>query len=216
MVEIRPYEPSDLEALYWICLATGDSGADASGLYTDPLLIGQLYAAPYARLSPQTCFVAEDAAGVGGYILGALDTPAFEGLLEASWWPALRARHADPAGKPAHEWTADERLAWRIHHPYRTPERITGAFPSHLHIDLLPRLQGRGVGRRMMDVWLAAIRTLGSRGAHLGVGLGNARARRFYAAYGWRELETGHGVAWLGFELGAAQAMGSTPHQPGR
>lgn len=216
MVEIRPYEPSDLEALYRICLATGDSGADAGPLYADAKLIGQIYAAPYALFSQEACFVAEDHEGVGGYIVGALDTPAFETLLEARWWPSLRGRHTDPGGRPTKDWTADETLAWRIHHPFRTPERIAVPYPSHLHIDLLPRLQGQGIGRAMMDVWLARIGDLGSSGAHLGVGRANARALRFYASYGWRELEADRGVAWLGLALAQAQSRGSTPHQPGR
>lgn len=201
LAEVRPYEASDLEDLYSICLATGDSGADASALYADPRLIGALYAAPYGIFSPHTCFTAEDDQGVGGYILGALDTPAFEDLLEQRWWPSLRARHADPRAKPRESWLADDTLALRIHRPYRTPERISGPFPSHLHIDLLPRLQGRGLGRRMMDAWLTKMRALGSKGAHLGVSLANVRARRFYATYGWRELEGGPDAVWLGLDL---------------
>jgi hypothetical protein len=54
---IRPYHPSDLPALYRICLLTGDSGADASQLYRDPELLGHFYAAPYAVLEPDLCFV---------------------------------------------------------------------------------------------------------------------------------------------------------------
>jgi GNAT superfamily N-acetyltransferase len=198
---IRPCASADLDDLYRICLATGDSGADASALYEDPKLIGHVYAAPYALFSPDSCFVAEDVDGVGGYILGALDTPAFETLLEASWWPKLRENYLDPAAKPPKSWTPAETRAWQIHHPYRTPARITGPFPSHLHIDLLPRLQGQGVGRQLMDVWLTRAKELGSVGAHLGVGLANARALRFYRAYGWRQLEAERGVAWFGFPL---------------
>jgi hypothetical protein len=45
---------------------------------------------------PALAFVAQDTAGVGGYIVGALDTPAFEQRLERTWWPHLRARYPDP------------------------------------------------------------------------------------------------------------------------
>jgi len=65
MAEIRAFWPSDLDDLYRICLATGAGGDDASGLYRDPKLIGHVYAAPYANLSPPTVFVVEDADGVG-------------------------------------------------------------------------------------------------------------------------------------------------------
>ena len=53
---IRPYHPSDLCALYRVCLLTGDSGQDASQLYRDPELLGHIYVAPYAVFEPDLCF----------------------------------------------------------------------------------------------------------------------------------------------------------------
>ena len=184
---IRAATPADLEALYRIALATGDSGADAAHLYSDPKLVGHLYAAPYLVLEPAFALVVEDAAGVGGYIIGALDTLAFEARLEAEWWPALRREYADPEGDPS-DWNLDQIRAYQIHHPRPPPARITGPYPSHLHIDLLPRLQGRGLGQMMIDAWLARIAAAGSRGVHLGVSPANHRALRFYRAYGLAEF----------------------------
>src|SRR5690348_14958732 len=51
---IRPVREDDLEALYEICLLTGDSGQDATPLHGDRKLLGHLYAAPYAVLEPDT------------------------------------------------------------------------------------------------------------------------------------------------------------------
>jgi len=186
---IRPYRPADLDDLYRICLATADAGADGSALYSDPQLVGHHYAAPYGLFSPETAFVAEDEQGVGGYILGALDTRAFEARLEVDWWPSLRPRYTDPSGTPHQAWSADQRLAYLIHHPFPAPRRIVEPFPSHLHIDLLPRLQGQGLGRRLIDLWLETIAKMGSRGVHLGVNPANARAIRFYNIYGLDRLD---------------------------
>ena len=185
MVEIRPYRTSDLDTIYDICLATGDAGADASHFYRDRKLLGHVYAGPYCVHSADTAFVAEDEGGVGGYVLGPADTRAFEAALEASWWPALRARYPDP-GDCA---TPDERMQRLIHHPSRMPRRIVEAYPAHLHIDLLPRLQGRGLGRRMIERWLTSVASSGARGAHLCVGTRNDRAVRFYRAFGFHEVE---------------------------
>lgn len=192
MVEIRPYAPGDLDALYDICLKTGEHGADASGLYTDPRLLGAIYAAPYATLEPELAFVAEDRDGVAGYILGTADTRGFEMACEAAWWPALRGVHARPQGPPA-AWTLEQQRAYQIHRPFRIPEPVVAAAPAHLHIDLLPRLQGQGVGRRMLDTWLTAV---GGR-AHLGTSTPNRRAIRFYEAYGWRHLPLDGPVVWM-------------------
>ncbi len=204
MVEVRPFRPTDIEALYAIALATGDAGADAFAMYRDKRLVGEVYAAPYATLSPQTAFVVEDANGVAGYIVGALDTRAFEARLEADWWPALRRVHADPGG----DYFAappDDRLRWLIHRPPRASTALVTAFPSHLHINLLPRLQGQGLGRRLIDLWLQTVRGLGSPGAHLGVNQANHRAIRFYRAYGLSEPSFDRppppGVIWFASEL---------------
>jgi GNAT superfamily N-acetyltransferase len=189
MAEIRAFRPADLDELYSICLATGAGGGDASALYRDPKLVGHVYAAPYAHLSPRTAFVVEDADGVGGYIVGVPDTRDFEARLEAEWWPALRQIYPDPSGTPRIDRCADQFMSYKIHHPDRTAEEIVGPYPSHLHINLLLRLRGQGVGRQLMMRWLSAVRDMGSRGAHLAVGAANRRAIRFYRACGFHDLE---------------------------
>jgi ribosomal protein S18 acetylase RimI-like enzyme len=188
-VSIRAYRPGDLDDLYRICLLTADNGKDATSAYQDPQLPGHLFAAPYGLFEPTLAFVAEDSAGVGGYILAALDTRAFDERLESDWWPGLRARYPEPpAGLPQERWTPDQRAVWVIHHRFTTPGEITESFPSHLHIDLLPRLQGRGLGRRLMTTATAALRDQGSAGLHLHVSLGNDPAARFYRHIGFTEL----------------------------
>lgn len=195
MVAIRPYRAADLPALYDICLRTGDNGADASHLYADPRIIGEIFAAPYAALEPDCAFVAEDEAGVAAYILGARDTRAFEALCEAEWWPRLRERYADTADVPSWRRTRDQWDAYYIHHPPSNPQACVDAAPAHLHIDLLPRVQGQGVGKRLMDTFLDRV---GGR-AHLGCQAPNRRAQRFYEIYGFRRLQgvPPKGVVWM-------------------
>jgi len=183
MAEIRPYRARDLDELYAICLATGDAGQDATHLYRDPGLLGHVYAAPYGIFAPDCCFVAQDGQGVCGYVIGTRDTAAFEERLEREWWPQLRARYPKPAKSPTP--TPDERMQRLIHKPDRTPRRIWERYPAHLHIDLLPRLQGQGFGRRMIGHWREAV----GMPVHLGVGLRNERAVRFYRACGFHEIE---------------------------
>jgi len=186
---IRPYRPGDLDALYEICLLTGDGGQDATSLFADPMLLGHFFAAPYGLFAPSLAFVLEDAQGVGGYILGALDTRAFEEQLESNWWPRLRTRYPDPAaGVPAEQWTPDQHMAHMIHHPWRIPDELAARYPSHLHIDVLPRLQAGGYGRQMTNTLTAALRDRGSRGVHLHVPRGNQRAAGFYRHLGFTEL----------------------------
>ncbi|MEO6340478.1 MAG: GNAT family N-acetyltransferase [Caulobacteraceae bacterium] len=197
MADVRPYRPGDLADLYWIADAADPDGC------ADARLVGQVFAAPYALFSPATVFVAEDAAGVGGYIVGVADTRAFEARLETDWWPALRAKHADPSGRPHESWTRDDVMAWLIHHMRRAPDEAVADYPAHLHINLLPRLQGRGIGRRLMERWLEAVHAEGAEGAHLAVGPENSRAIAFYSRCGFRRFEvaTTTGALWFGLRL---------------
>ncbi len=184
MAQIRPFHAGDLDALYAICLQTGDHGADATNQYADPRIIGDVYAAPYAVLQPDLAYVVQDDEGVAGYVLGTKDTRAFEARCEAAWWPPLRKVHAKPSVPPA-AWTPDQMRAFQIHRPFPIPEPVVAAAPAHLHINLLPRLQGQGLGQALLDTWFWAA---GGK-AHLGCDLENLRAQRFYDAYGFTRLE---------------------------
>jgi GNAT superfamily N-acetyltransferase len=176
MTEIRAFGQGDLDDLYRICLETSAGGGAA---YRDPKLVGHVYVAPYAILSPQSAFVIEDGYGVGGYIVGAADTRNFEARLEAEWWPSLRRVYNDPSDIPRAGGSLDQLMMHRIHHPRQVPSEIVEGYPSHLHLNLLPRLRGQGFGRGLMNQWLRAISETGSRGAHLAVGAANLRPSSF-------------------------------------
>ena len=202
MVEIRPFQASDLNALYGICLKTGDSGLDGTHLYENPRIIGDIYAAPYALLRPDLVLVAQDEAGVAGYVMGVDDTRVFETLCLTDWWPRMQATYPYPKGTPRTDWTADQMRAAQIHYPQTSPQAVVIDHPAHLHINLLPRLQGSGMGRALVGTWLAAVAKMGGRGVHLGCNANNHRALRFYDAYGWRRLEIQDAgrTVWMGIQ----------------
>lgn len=185
MAILRPFADGDLDALYAISLATGHEGGDASHLHRDGRMIGHIYSAPYGVLPMGTVLVAEDGQGVAGYVAGAADTAAWEDMLEMAWWPRLRARYADPADVPREARDADQRRAHVIHHPGRTPAFITGRWPAHIHLNLLPRLQRRGMGSRLLAAWWEAVRPAA---AHVGVNHANAGGLAFWRARGFADI----------------------------
>lgn len=185
--KIRTYQPGDEQALYDICLLTGDSGADASALYRDPRLLGEVYVGPYLRFAPSHAMVGVDPSGVAGYVLGVVDTRAFEARCEDSWWPALRARY--PLSRFPED-TPDGRIVRLIHKPPVASPDVVERYPAHLHIDLLPRIQGVGDGRRLLTALLDSLAAAGAPGVHLGVGLANQRAVGFYRRMGFTEVRT--------------------------
>lgn len=187
---IRPARPGDEAGAYHVCLKTGDFGADGEPLYgEDPDALGRVFVGPYLQFEPELSLVLEDGEGICGYALGALDSHAFYARYEAEWRPRLCAHFPAPSGAPD-GWTPLQQVYDGYHHPdYFCPEPYD-AFPSHLHIDLLPRAQGRGLGRRMLEHLMDTLRWRGSPGAHLGVSVRNTRARGFYERLGFRELVT--------------------------
>jgi GNAT superfamily N-acetyltransferase len=201
MFEIRPYGPSDLEALYAISLATGHEGNDASRLYEDGRLIGLIYSAPYASIEPQLAFVIEDDAGVAGFAVGTLDTTRWHERLEAEWWSKLRRDYPDPGVIPSTEWSADQRRAHSIHHPERPPQRVVESYPAHVHLNLSARMQGRGAGALLLSEWMACASQQGGKATHVGVNRANARAVRFWSKQGFAQLQLQDGSSrtiWMG------------------
>ena len=188
-LKIRSYQPTDFEALYAICLVTGDAGRDATALYEDPELIGHIYAGPYGRLAPESCFVVEDDEGVAGYIVGALDTMAWRDLLEREWWPDLRARYADTSHISEADRTPDEQLIAAIHHPQDAPDIVVASNPAHVHMNLLPRLQGKGMGSKLMQAWLAHAAEKEASSIHLGVSADNPGGAAFWAKQGFEKID---------------------------
>lgn len=188
-VTIRRYDPADLDALYQVCLQTARNGGDATPLYRDHGMLGRVHVAPYVKFEPSLAFVAEDATGVGGYIIGALNSLDFEARLERDWWPKLRAQYPlPPPNVPETDWTAEQVKAHHVHHPWTTPPELAAQYPSHLHINLVPRLQSGGNGRRLISLMKEALRQRGSRGVHLAVRPANLRAIGFYRHLGFGQF----------------------------
>lgn len=184
MVRFRAPIAADLPALYRACLLTGRAGDDASADHDDPDLLGHLWVGPQATFDPALCDVVDDERGVAGYLVGVGSTSDFEAWCEQRWWPGLRERY--PLGVARRE--ADAALVRSIHRPEVTPAAITEVFPAHLHVNLLPRAQGQGIGRMLIERLADRLQQRGISGLHLGVDADNARAIAFYRHLGFAEV----------------------------
>jgi GNAT superfamily N-acetyltransferase len=83
-----------------------------------------------------------------------------------------------------------------IHHPAPTPSIVAEKYPAHVHLNLLPRLRGQGIGTRLLNGWLTTAARQESRAVHVAVNRANAAAVRF-----WRKLEFAE-LAFAGLERG--------------
>jgi len=188
MSVVRAAHLRDLPGVYRVCHETGGPGDGQN-----PDLLGHVYAGPYV-IAPRTiAHVVADELGVSGYVLGCEDTRQFEAWCEQNWWPALREQYPPDAALPV-----DAEMVQLLHSPPRSPDTVVAEYPAHLHIDLLPRTQGHGYGRTLIEQLCAELAARGAAGVHLGVGTDNANAIRFYEHLGFLTLEEHPEVRWMG------------------
>lgn len=200
-MQLRPYRSPDLSALYEICLKTTRNGEDGSDHCTHPELVGSYYAAPYAVFDPGLCLMLADDAGPCGYVLGTADTRAFTAWFNETWLPEIRIRFA---GLEPVAGAGDLSLLERLDQDLED-EDFVDEYPAHLHIDLLPRAQSGGWGRKMIEAWTDLAVRQGACGLHLGVAASNTNAVGFYRHIGMHEITAEEWGYVLGLKLDARQ-----------
>lgn len=145
-----------------------------------------MYALPYLHGPSSFALVWDEGDGALGYVLGTADTRAFQQWFVSHWWPAIPARETRVAG--------DRWLLPSAADPQRMLIDQLDDYPAHLHIDLLPATQGKGVGRQLVE---AACEWLSKRdvpGLHATAATANSGAIAFYPRVGFHEV-TDHGGA---------------------
>ena len=198
MTRIRPFQPGDEPALADICLKTADDGADATGVLEDDAIWAEVFVLPYVARHPDLAFVVEtDDGRIAGYVVGAPDTPAFEDWFAGEWWPAFGGRWP----KPETERTRQDGVLIYANGRRAGAEPYAEQSPAHLHIDLLPELQGQGWGRRLIQTVIAALRERGVTGLHLATSSGNTGALAFYPRLGFEPMPSHEGVQAFGMPL---------------
>lgn len=200
-MRIREATAADLDPIRDICLRTGDNGEDATGMYCDDALLADVFTVPYLTGPGGFALVVErDDAGAGqvrhtpgdvaGYVVGTSDTRAFQEWFSGQWWPQRRAGREPRTA-------ADRWLLPAADDPERMLSDWIGDYPAHLHIDLLPQVQGKGAGRSLIDSASVVLRDRGAPGVHVVASLANAGAQAFYPRVGFVELERdGDSVTW--------------------
>lgn len=177
-MSIRPASPSDHEQVARICLLTGATGKDATGVFSNDETLADVYATPYLHGPGGFCLVWDVDGEARGYVLGTLDTRAFQEWFVADWWPSRAERH--PTRTDADAW-----LIPSAADPARMLIPQLDDYPAHLHIDLLPDQQGRGGGRQLIEAAVAHARAAGVPGLHLVAEKANLGAQAFYPRVGF-------------------------------
>ena len=183
--DIRKYHITDLSSLYRICLLTGYNGNDATPFLKDTDLVGHLFAAPYAFFEPDLCFILVKNSIPSGYILGTRDSMRFYEQCEKNWFPKLRERYPLPIKKN----DSLESIFLQYLHQNHNVFEWSKSYPAHLHIDILPNAQGKGYGRKLIEIFFTELQSQNIQGVHLIVSKSNQNAIGFYQQIGLQKLQ---------------------------
>ncbi len=182
---IRPATSADEQQIAHICLLTGADGGNAAGRFGDDTALADVFALPYLHGPSCSAWVVDIDGTPRGYVVAAADTHAFQEWFNNEWWPARGPLHTAKTDDDA--WLLPEAA-----NPTRCLSDAVAEYPAHLHIDLLPELQGAGWGRRLIDTLMAQLAHEGVRGVHLVVPRANKPAQAFYAKVGFVRVGEDH------------------------
>lgn len=178
---IRRYRQTDREDVRYICLnSDGPCDSDEKGQH----FLLTTYCDYYIEYEPHNCFVcADDNDRAVGYILCAQDFDRFGAVFADRFVPRIDEADTD------HRRDAAESTVLL--------EKYRREYPAHLHIDLLPAYQRKGMGKKLLQTLFAHLREQGVDGVMLSVWNRNTDAQRFYDNNGFCRLgENAHSIAF--------------------
>lgn len=182
---IRRATIDDLDAMRRVCLLTGDSGADATGRWSDDGLIPDVYLEPYLRYPDGLAWVVDEGTGPIGYVIAVADTADFVTWWNRSWVGEFVTRHGRTTDHDDEKWL----FTGGVHPELMLASAENTGYAAHLHIDLLPQGQGRGLGRELLRTLGRELDHRGVPGVHLRVGEANVGAAAFYRRLGFDSPE---------------------------
>lgn len=163
--QIRPYAPSDRDAVRGVCWQTAYMGGSIEYLYRDPTSWADMYTSYYTDVEPESAWVVVNSDGrVVGYLLGCVDTRKWHSELRIALRHQLtRFLWARP--RTAGFWWRAGFDVLRDLGAARPPFDLA-RYPAHVHCNLLPEARGKGVARELFAQWHAALKARGVPGVH--------------------------------------------------
>lgn len=159
-VRIRPYQESDRAAIRRLCCDTGYLGRPVDGLFQDRELFADLFTNAYLDHQPQWALVAESDSQLVGYLLGAVSKHFDLLLMRSGFVTTSKMLLRLATGRYAAHRRSRLFIRWLLTVGYREqPRHPSNA--AHLHCDLARGFRGRGILRRLWDVYEERLRLAG-------------------------------------------------------
>jgi ribosomal protein S18 acetylase RimI-like enzyme len=184
---IRAYRPADEAAVRRICFETALFGGPMQPVLDDERLFSEAFVGYYLRYATDLLFVAEVGGIVAGYLSGCTDTARYRRefvrrisprlatrvLLRGYWLRPCLWRWLAAGVRAARQWSAAH-------------TGIETEYPAHCHLNLAVAFQRQGLGRLLLDRFLAELRTRGLEGLHISASAAGGQA--FFSRAGFKLL----------------------------
>ncbi len=159
-VRVRAYVPSDRPGIRKLCCDTGFLGNPIDNVFRDRELFADLFTGAYLEHEPEWALVAEANGQVVGYLLGSISR-IFDFVLMCNGFPiASKMVCKLLTGRYAQHPRSARFVRWLLTSGYQEqPKHPANA--AHLHFDLANEYRGRGIARRLWDVYERRLRVAG-------------------------------------------------------
>lgn len=156
---VRPYTPSDRDAVRHICCETAFAGAPVDPLFRDREIFADFFTRYYTDWEPESCLVAVQEGQVVGYLLGCRRY-RFHALIE-KWilsqmipkviWRLLTGKY-DAQSRAFLRWCCTKAAR-------ETPSKPKNA--AHFHFNLMPGYRGIWVGLYLVNGFIDLVKQAG-------------------------------------------------------
>lgn len=189
IIRIRPYRPSDREAVCRLCCETGFLGKPVDNLFQDRELFADLFTKPYLDHEPDWVLLAEVDGQVVGYLLGSVCRNFDMIQLRSGFRTSTRMLWRLITGKYSQHPRTRKFVRWLFSSAFfEQPKHPRNA--AHLHFDLDRRYHGLGLVQRLWDIYEQRLRSAGITRCY-GNFFSHPRRRpeAAYARYGFRVFD---------------------------
>ena len=172
-MNIRKYQEKDFEATKYVCLndMLGKEGYEKIIEYVEIM-----FCRYYLEKEPENCFVAvDDNDKVIGYTYGSKDYDYYQENF---------SEYINAVAELENRRFLAEALTEMYDHAIYKKD-----YPAHLHIDILPDYQSKGIGSKLINAFCDNLKEQNVKGVMLIVGSENEGARRFYERNGFTLLQ---------------------------
>ncbi|MCM1131473.1 MAG: GNAT family N-acetyltransferase [Roseburia sp.] len=169
MIEIRKYQEKDNDAVRQICMETAKAG------YQSKEVVCWMFLDYYLESESKHAYVLVDENAVVGYIVASTNSKLYEKQMKEKWIPKI--------------WKYSIFLGIFSKLCLRAAMPLDKAYGGGFHMNITPKYQKLGLGKRLLDVMTRHLSLCGNSYLYLITENKKTRGYGFYKHYGFKEVK---------------------------